>query len=236
MASASSCLSLLVVAVLASAAGAQNLSPPTFYDTTCPRALATIKSAVDSAVAQEPRMGASLLRLHFHDCFVDASLGGPSWTVLLGRTDSTAASLSLANTDIPAPIYLEPQPAYSCVQQQEPQPYRHGCSFRCTYYRAGALHDLPGPHHRAQQHQPHLQRLAPLDVTTPNAFDNAYYTNLLNQRGLLHSDQEHLDNGASTDSNFSSNATAFSSAFATAMAKTGSLGQIRVLCSRGNAS
>jgi hypothetical protein len=45
----------------------------TFYDTSCPKALSTIKSAVASAVKTEARMGASLLRLHFHDCFVNAS-------------------------------------------------------------------------------------------------------------------------------------------------------------------
>lgn len=44
-----------------------------FYSTTCPNALSTIKSVVDSAVSNEARMGASLLRLHFHDCFVQAS-------------------------------------------------------------------------------------------------------------------------------------------------------------------
>jgi peroxidase len=49
----------------------------TFYDTSCPNALSTIQSAVAAAVSSEPRMGASLLRLHFHDCFVDASLTLP---------------------------------------------------------------------------------------------------------------------------------------------------------------
>ena len=44
-----------------------------FYSTTCPNALSTIKSVVDSAVSNEARMGASLLRLHFPDCFVQAS-------------------------------------------------------------------------------------------------------------------------------------------------------------------
>ena len=44
-----------------------------FYATSCPNALSTIKTAVDSAVSSENRMGASLLRLHFHDCFVNAS-------------------------------------------------------------------------------------------------------------------------------------------------------------------
>jgi peroxidase len=72
MASASSVsLMLLVAAAMASAASAQ-LSA-TFYDTSCPNALSTIKSAVTAAVNSEPRMGASLVRLHFHDCFVQAS-------------------------------------------------------------------------------------------------------------------------------------------------------------------
>jgi hypothetical protein len=44
-----------------------------FYGTSCPSVLSVIKSAVDSAVSNEARMGASLLRLHFHDCFVNAS-------------------------------------------------------------------------------------------------------------------------------------------------------------------
>jgi peroxidase len=85
--------------------------------------------------------------------------------------------------------------------------------------------------------------LAPLDVTTPYTFDNAYYTNLLSQKGLFHSDQE-LFNGGSTDNtvrNFASNRAAFSSAFAAAMVKmgnlgplTGSQGQIRLTCSQVN--
>lgn len=54
-----------------------------FYGTTCPNALATIKSAVNSAVSNEARMGASLLRLHFHDCFVNAS---PPFFLLLIST------------------------------------------------------------------------------------------------------------------------------------------------------
>jgi peroxidase len=68
-------LSLLVVAVaaLASASAASAQLSSTFYDTSCPNALSTIKSAVTTAVNNEARMGASLLRLHFHDCFVDAS-------------------------------------------------------------------------------------------------------------------------------------------------------------------
>ncbi|CAN6185987.1 unnamed protein product [Urochloa humidicola] len=310
MASAS-CLSLLVLVVLASAASAQLSS--TFYDTSCPRALATIKSAVNAAVAQEARMGASLLRLHFHDCFVqgcDASvllvgneqndgpnltlrgfnvianikaqleaickqtvscadilavaardsvvaLGGPSWTVPLGRRDSPKA----APTSVVTQNLLPPTSSLAKLIQ--------------GYGNLGLsptdMVALSGAHTIGQAHCPSYQDhiyndtninqafatslkgscpatggsnvMAPLDTTTPNSFDNAYFSNLLSQKGLLHSDQE-LFNGGSTDNivrNFASNPAAFSSAFATGMVNmgnisplTGTQGQIRTTCSAAN--
>ncbi|KAL6220622.1 hypothetical protein ACLB2K_008378 [Fragaria x ananassa] len=50
---------------------------PQFYDHSCPKAQQIVQSIVSKAVAREARMAASLLRLHFHDCFVkgcDASI------------------------------------------------------------------------------------------------------------------------------------------------------------------
>uniref|UniRef100_A0A5B6YJY2 Peroxidase n=1 Tax=Davidia involucrata TaxID=16924 RepID=A0A5B6YJY2_DAVIN len=50
---------------------------PQFYDRSCPKAQQIVESVVAKAVAKEARMAASLLRLHFHDCFVkgcDASI------------------------------------------------------------------------------------------------------------------------------------------------------------------
>ncbi|XP_022722669.1 cationic peroxidase 1-like [Durio zibethinus] len=44
---------------------------PDYYANICPEALPTIKKVVEAAVYKERRMGASLLRLHFHDCFVN---------------------------------------------------------------------------------------------------------------------------------------------------------------------
>ncbi|KAM3281265.1 hypothetical protein P3S67_028286 [Capsicum chacoense] len=50
----------------------------TFYDDTCPDALNTIRATIRQAISEEPRMAASLIHLHFHDCFVlvscDASI------------------------------------------------------------------------------------------------------------------------------------------------------------------
>ncbi|KAI3459202.1 hypothetical protein Pfo_015865 [Paulownia fortunei] len=44
-----------------------------FYLNSCPEAEPIIFSWVEKAVSDDPRMAASLLRLHFHDCFVNAS-------------------------------------------------------------------------------------------------------------------------------------------------------------------
>jgi len=44
-----------------------------FYSTSCPNLLSTVQTAVKSAVNSEARMGASILRLFFHDCFVNVS-------------------------------------------------------------------------------------------------------------------------------------------------------------------
>ncbi|PWA71470.1 heme peroxidase [Artemisia annua] len=55
-----------------------------YYDRVCAQALPTIKRVVEDAVAQERRMGASLLRLHFHDCFVN----GCDASILLDQTST----------------------------------------------------------------------------------------------------------------------------------------------------
>lgn len=55
---------------------------PDYYLWTCPQAEAIVSAGVQRAVAQEARMAGSLLRLHFHDCFVN----GCDASVLLNDT------------------------------------------------------------------------------------------------------------------------------------------------------
>lgn len=45
-----------------------------FYDKTCPNLTKIVRYGVWSAIANDTRMAASLLRLHFHDCFVNVIL------------------------------------------------------------------------------------------------------------------------------------------------------------------
>ncbi|KAK1603268.1 hypothetical protein QYE76_018124 [Lolium multiflorum] len=310
MASAS-CISLALLVALAATAASAQLSS-TFYDTSCPRALATIKSGVAAAVSSNPRMGASLLRLHFHDCFVngcDASvllsgneqnapanagslfgfgvidniktqlegickqtvscadiltvaardsvvaLGGPSWTVPLGRRDSTSATGNTGDLPGPGSSLAQLQAAFAkknlntvdmvalsgahTIGRAQCQNFRSRIYGGDTNINAAFATSLKANCPQSGGNG----NLAALDATTANAFDNAYYTNLLSQKGLLHSDQVLFNNGSTDNTvrNFASSAAAFSSAFATAMVKmgnisplTGTQGQIRLSCSKVN--
>ncbi|XP_062167194.1 cationic peroxidase 1-like isoform X1 [Alnus glutinosa] len=300
---------LLFSVLLVGMASAQLSS--TFYDKSCPKALFTIKSAIVSAVIKEARMGASLLRLHFHDCFVqgcDASvlldgsdgekaagpnanslrgfdvidtvksqletacpgivscsdilavaardsvvaLGGPNWIVQLGRRDSTTSSQSGANSDLPAPtldlsglISSFSNKGFTTKEMVALSGSHTIGQARCVAFRTRAYNETnidPSYQKSLQSKCPSTggdDNLSPLDVITPTTFDNAYFTNLKNKMGLLHSDQE-LFNGGSTDAlvnTYIFNSATFRTDFANAMVKMGNLspltgmsGQIRKNC------
>ncbi|ERN09599.1 lignin-forming anionic peroxidase [Amborella trichopoda] len=289
-----------------------------FYDSSCPNALSTIRTAIHAAISAERRMGASLIRLHFHDCFVngcDASLlldstssfeseqnaiqniesargfqviekaksrvesicpgvvscadilavaardssvklGGPSWTVKLGRRDSATASKSEAERELP----LFTTPLDSLISRFR----RKGLSAKDLVALSGAhtigqaqcftFRDRIYNHTNIDSGFARKRRnrcpsnggdskLAPLDLVTPTSFDNNYFKILMQKKGLLESDQV-LFNGGSTDEivrSYSKSRSAFYSDFAEAMVKmgdieplTGSAGQIRARCSVPN--
>ncbi|KAF3340151.1 peroxidase 59-like protein [Carex littledalei] len=54
-----------------------------FYAQSCPNALSIVRTQVLNAIKNETRMAASLLRLHFHDCFVNGCDG----SILLDGSD-----------------------------------------------------------------------------------------------------------------------------------------------------
>ncbi|XP_009803848.1 cationic peroxidase 1-like [Nicotiana tabacum] len=309
-------LLLIICSILVGMSSAQSLSA-NFYSSSCPNVLSVIKTAVDSAVTKEARMGASLLRLHFHDCFVngcDASvllddtsnftgektanpnsgslrgfdvidtiktkveascagvvscadilavaardsvvkLGGPSWTVLLGRRDSTTASLSAANNNIPAPTLnlsgLISSFSTKGLTAREMVALSGGHTIgqaRCTTFRNRLYNEANINASFATSVKANCPQsggnnnLSPLD-TSPTSFDNVYFKNLQIQKGLLHSDQQ-LFSGGSTHSivnTYSSNSATFFTDFKNAMVKMGNLspltgtsGQIRKNCRKTN--
>ncbi|KAK7412127.1 hypothetical protein VNO78_03575 [Psophocarpus tetragonolobus] len=70
-----------------------------FYSTTCPRAESIVKSTVSSHVNSDPTLAAALLRMHFHDCFVQ----GCDASVLISgaNTERTAfANLGLRGYEV----------------------------------------------------------------------------------------------------------------------------------------
>ncbi|XP_021766315.1 cationic peroxidase 1-like [Chenopodium quinoa] len=296
---------------------------PNFYSSSCPNALSTIQSAVQSAINNETRMGASLLRLHFHDCFVNGcdgsillddtanftgektaipnqssvrgfevidtiksqvenvcagvvscadilavaardsvvALGGQNYTVLLGRRDSTTANASAANSNLPAPsmnlnqlITLFSNHGFNPQELVALSGAHTIGQARCTTFRSHIYNETNINSTFASSLQSNCPRTggdnttSPLDTTTPNTFDNAYFTNLLSLKGLLHSDQE-LWSGNTTGttdnqvSAYSSNSTAFFTDFSNAMIKmgnmsvlTGTSGEIRTNCRKPNSA
>jgi len=63
--------SLRWVVLLICFVGGKSQLTTDFYSTTCPNLLSVVRKQVQNAIKAEMRMGASLLRLHFHDCFVN---------------------------------------------------------------------------------------------------------------------------------------------------------------------
>uniref|UniRef100_R7WBM9 Peroxidase n=1 Tax=Aegilops tauschii TaxID=37682 RepID=R7WBM9_AEGTA len=293
-----STLSVLLLLCLAAAASASPPLSPQFYAKSCPRALATIKSAVTAAgcdasvllsdtatftgeqgaapnarsirgmnvidnikaqveaVCRQTVSCADILAVAARDSVV--ALGGPSWTVPLGRRDSTTASLSLANSDLPAPSFdvanLTANFAAKGLSVTDMVALSGGHTIgqsQCRFFRSRLYNETNIDAAFATSLKANCPRttssgnssLAPLDTTTPNGFDNAYYSNLMSQKGLLHSDQVLINDGrtAGLVRTYSSASAQFNRDFAAAMVRmgnisplTGAQGQIRLSCSRVN--
>ncbi|KAK3222147.1 hypothetical protein Dsin_009172 [Dipteronia sinensis] len=301
----------------------------TFYATTCPNVSTIVRNVVQQALQTDARIGASLIRLHFHDCFVngcDGSIlldnsgsiqsekdagpntnstrgfdvvdniktavenscpavvscadilalaaeasvslsGGPSWNVLLGRRDSLSANQAGANTSIPSPFegLTNITSKFSVVGLNITDLV--ALSGAHTFGRAqcrlftNRLYNFSGTNNPDPtlntSYLTSLQQICPqngsgfslanLDPTTPDGFDNNYFSNLQNNQGLLQSDQELFSTtGAATVTivnSFASSQAAFFQSFAQSMINmgnisplTGSSGEIRSDCTKVNGS
>ncbi|GLT86334.1 hypothetical protein SLE2022_044790 [Rubroshorea leprosula] len=280
-----------------------------FYDRSCPRLQMIVRYGVWTALKNDTRMAASLLRLHFHDCFVngcDASIllddtidfqgeknalpnrnsargyevidnikadveracpstvscvdiltlaareavvmvGGPYWPVALGRRDGLTASQQAANEQLPSPI--EPLDNITAKFTSRGLDLKdvvvlsgaHTIGYAQCFTFKRRLFDFKGSGKpdptldvsaltNLQGLCPNTDSsntiLAPLDTLSVYKFDNLYYTNLVNNVGLLESDQALMADPRTSAmvTSYSTNPYLFSNDFAASMMKLGSLG------------
>ncbi|KAK1412455.1 hypothetical protein QVD17_33720 [Tagetes erecta] len=212
-----------------------------------------IKFEVDKVCGRPVVSCADILTVAARDSV--AELGGPSWKVRLGRKDSTTASQAAANASIPSPFMDLPALIKNFKDQGLDEDDlvvlsgAHTLGFaQCRTFRDRIYRDTNIDPHFAS----HLRticpqvggdsRLAPLDPT-PGAFDVKYFTDLVDKKGVLRSDQA-LFNGGETDevvSEYSKDQKEFFEDFAKSMIKmgdikplTGNRGQIRNNCRKIN--
>ncbi|WOH07555.1 hypothetical protein DCAR_0726987 [Daucus carota subsp. sativus] len=287
-----------------------------FYDTSCPNLESTVKTEVRTSISAERRMAGSLIRLHFHDCFVqgcDASIllddsptiqsekgatpnkksvrgfdvidraktavekicpgvvscadilsiaardatvlaGGPSWTVKLGRRDSTTTNFAQASNGLPffrdnlQKLIKDFSDKGFTIREMVALSGAHSfgqaqCfTFRDRIYNNASDIDagFASTRRRNCPSSGSDDNLAPLDLVTSTSFDNNYYKNILQKKGLLETDQILLSGGSTDDivRDYSNNPTTFKNDFAAAMVKmsdlsplTGQSGVIRNICS-----
>ncbi|CAN1233784.1 Cationic peroxidase 1 [Linum perenne] len=263
----SSFVTLFIIVSVLSPSGDAQLAG-NFYARTCPNVQGIVRGAMREAVNREPRLGASIMRLFFHDCFVngcDGSVLLDDTTTFTGEKNANANRNSVRGFEVIDTIKTRVERACSgtvscadilAIAARDGVVLLGGPSWQVllgrrdarTASQSTANTDLPSPF----ADLPALissftnkgltaagdANLAPLDFS-PNRFDNAYYRELVAQRGLLHSDQQ-LFSGGSQDAlvrTYSTNVNAFARDFANAMIRMGNLspltganGEIRLNC------
>ncbi|KAI5321567.1 hypothetical protein L3X38_030638 [Prunus dulcis] len=266
-----------------------------FYNKVCPQAQPAITKVVKRAISHEPRSGASLLRLHFHDCFVNGCDGSvllddtanfigektafPNLNSIRGfnvmddikkAVDKACYKSVVSCADILAvaardSVSILGGPDYKLLTASLYNFQAHGLNLkdlvvlsaahtiglaRCTTFRARIYNDTnidPKFAASAKYNCPTTggdNNTRPLDSTTKR-FDNVYFKALLQQKGLLHSDQElYKNNGTESDKlvvKYSRNSESFAKDFANSMInmgnikpRTGNNGEVRLNCRKIN--
>ncbi|KAB2030819.1 hypothetical protein ES319_D05G259600v1 [Gossypium barbadense] len=250
---------------------------PTFYGNTCPNLTTIVGGVLQQAVQSDIRIGATLIRAHFHDCMVDDAT--PNQMIDVDIVDDIKTALENACPGLVSCADILALGSQIGVSLQSHLLLTINFSVLQRKFRDVGLDDstdlvaLSGAHTfgRAQCQtfsrrigtDPTLDpmfsdvlaqicpqggngnALANLDSSTADDFDNNYYTNLQNNRGLLQTDQSLFSTtNASTVAivnRFAGSQRDFFDAFVQSMINmgnisplTGSNGEIRTNCRRIN--
>ncbi|KAI3503108.1 hypothetical protein L1887_31544 [Cichorium endivia] len=190
--------------------------------------------------------------------------GGPYWNLAMGRRDGLTANMTLANTDIPSPF----EPLDDIITKFTTKGLNlkdvvvlsgaHTIGFAQCFTFKPRLFNFSGSGgpdplldaslaSNLQTVCPNRDNsdttLVPLDAVTTTKFDNIYYKNLVNNSGILGSDQALMSDNRTAGMviNYSKFPYLFTKDFGVSMAKlstvgviTGQNGQIRNKCNLVN--
>ncbi|GKU98860.1 hypothetical protein SLEP1_g11798 [Rubroshorea leprosula] len=220
------------------------------------------KAAVDAVPQCQNKVScADILAMATRD--VIALAGGPSYAVELGRLDGLSSTASSVDGKLPQPFFdlnqLNALFAANGLSQSDMVAlsgahtvgFSHCSKFASRIYSFSNQNPVDPTLNQAYATQ--LQQMCPrnvdptiainMDPTTPRNFDNVYYKNLQQGKGLFTSDQILFTDSRSkaTVNAWASSSQAFQNAFVAAMTKlgrvgvkTGKNGNIRKDCSAFN--
>ncbi|XP_073156451.1 peroxidase 73-like [Henckelia pumila] len=220
------------------------------------------KAAVDKVARCKNKVScADILALATRDVIVLA--GGPTYNVELGRLDGLSSTATSVNGNLPQPTFNLDQLTSMFATRGLTQTdmialsaahtlgFSHCSKFSNRIFNFNRTNPIDPTLNR--QYATQLQGMCPknvdptiaidMDPTTPRTFDNAYYKNLQNGKGLFTSDQVLFTDSRSrpTVNTWASNTQAFNASFIQAITKlgrfgvkTGKNGNIRIDCGRFN--
>ncbi|XP_062155744.1 peroxidase 51-like [Alnus glutinosa] len=220
------------------------------------------KAAIDAVPSCKNKVScADVLAMATRD--VIALSGGPSYAVELGRLDGLSSKASSVNGKLPQPTFnldqLNSLFAARGLSQADmialsgahTVGFSHCSKFANRIYNFSSQNPVDPSLNKDYATQ--LQSMCPknvdpriainMDPNTPNTFDNTYFKNLQQGKGLFTSDQVLFTDtrSKSTVNSWSSSSSAFQNAFVTAITKlgrvgvkTGKNGNIRTDCAAFN--
>ncbi|XP_047979442.1 peroxidase 12-like [Salvia hispanica] len=213
--------SFLILSLCFGGARTQGLSR-NYYDISCPNLAPIVRTQLKKVFKNDIGQAAGLLRLHFHDCFVQGCDG----SVLLDGSASGPGEQSA-----PPNLSLRAE-AFKIINDLRRRVHdKCGRVVSCADILAVAARDA-------------VFLVSASKTSSPNTFDNKYYVDLMNRQGLFTSDQDLYTDPRTrpTVTAFAVNQTLFFDKFVAAMIKmsllgvlTGSQGEVRANCSARNA-
>ncbi|TVU21600.1 hypothetical protein EJB05_31248, partial [Eragrostis curvula] len=189
-----------------------------FYNSKCRDAEDIVRSTVEEHFNKDATIAPGLLRLHFHDCFIQTL--GPSWPVPLGRRDGRVSSASdavalpgpdepvsvqrqkfadkgLTDKDLVTLVGKTNHPLFvTTTIQTLPSVQLHGDGQRGPDHQPGVPAAAAGA---VPAHGGDPEKEVALDKDTPGVFDVSFFKNVRDGNVILESDQRLWGDAATRD-------------------------------------